>query len=51
MRREGTSYVRKRVPKLHADSLGETELKIGLETKDLHEALAKLPGALVESKA
>lgn len=48
VRRNGTYYARKRVPKLLVDSLGKREIKISLETKNFDEARAKLPAALLE---
>jgi len=48
VRRNGTYYARKRVPKLLVASLGKCEIKISLETKNLDEGRAKLPDALLE---
>lgn len=48
VRRDGTYYARKRVPKLLVDGVGKREIKISLDTKNLDEARAKLPAALIE---
>jgi hypothetical protein len=46
--RNGTYYARVRVPTLLVGLLQKHEIKISLRTKNLNEARAKLPNALVE---
>lgn len=46
--RNGTYYARMRVPTLLVGLLQKHEVKISLRTKNLNEARAKLPAALVE---
>ncbi|MCA8005142.1 site-specific integrase [Burkholderia cenocepacia] len=46
--RNGTYYARVRVPTLLVGLLQKHEIKISLRTKNLNEARAKLPAALVE---
>lgn len=46
--RNGTYYARVRVPALLVGLLQKHEIKISLRTKNLNEARAKLPAALVE---
>lgn len=46
--RNGAYYARVRVPTLLVDLLQKHEVKISLRTKNLNEARAKLPAALIE---
>lgn len=46
--RNGTYYARVRVPTLLVDLLRKHEIKISLRTKNLNEARARLPAALIE---